>query len=420
MEMMDRKLPCAGSENWKASSDMSGGTPGKLNAVNGVLKDDISPVLKRTYTIDSVHVVAIFEEPVDSGDASNHNNYRMENLPVIVEARPLAPLFDMVELTLSTPLQRQRVYQLEVQNLRDCHGNKIGSTEKSKAGMPEPTDTFDLVINEILFNPPTGGFDYVELYNRSGKIADVRQLFLASKNVMGQLTQLTRLQNSSVLFFPGEYLVFTENSNWTIKQYLVKNPPQLLSVLSMPSLPDNEGRIVLMNDQGLIIDQVNYTEAWHFPLLVNAEGVALERVNYNSASQTSSNWSSASSTSGYGTPTYQNSQLAGTVNGSELFSINPSLFSPNQDGIQDYLFIEYNVGSSGFMGSIIIFDANGNRVKTLVNNLNLSARGIFKWDGLDDFNRESGSGIYIIYMEVFNLAGKRKKYKKAVTLARGN
>ena len=53
LEMMDTKSPCAGSNNWKASVNTTGGTAGKKNSVDGVNNDTAAPQLKRAYTTDN-------------------------------------------------------------------------------------------------------------------------------------------------------------------------------------------------------------------------------------------------------------------------------------------------------------------------------------------------------------------------------
>ena len=53
LEMIDTKSPCAGISNWKASIQVTGGTPGKKNAVDAINNDATSPKLKRAYKCHS-------------------------------------------------------------------------------------------------------------------------------------------------------------------------------------------------------------------------------------------------------------------------------------------------------------------------------------------------------------------------------
>jgi hypothetical protein len=51
----------------------------------------------------------------------------------------------------------------------------------------------------------------------------------------------------------------------------------------------------------------------------------------------------------------------------------------------------------------------------LLNEL-LGTSGTFSWDGINENNEKSAIGIYIIYIETFNLKGEVKKFKKTCVL----
>src|SRR5947207_6876877 len=89
LEMIDSKSPCAGSSNWKASVDPQGGTPGKKNSIDGVNDDQAAPKLKYAYTIDSLTIVAAFDEPVDSLNGATTGNYSIGNGISVVNATTL-------------------------------------------------------------------------------------------------------------------------------------------------------------------------------------------------------------------------------------------------------------------------------------------------------------------------------------------
>src|SRR5258705_11564771 len=66
LEMIDTKSPCAGSTNWKASINVTGGTPGKKNSIDALNNDGAAPQLKRAYTTDNITIILVYDEPVDS------------------------------------------------------------------------------------------------------------------------------------------------------------------------------------------------------------------------------------------------------------------------------------------------------------------------------------------------------------------
>src|SRR4029077_15697372 len=207
-------------------------------------------------------------------------------------AFPIPPLFNEVQIKLPAKLRSDIVYELNVSNVTDCAGNAIGIMNTAKTGLPLIADSLDIVINEILFNPKTNGYDYVEFYNSGNKIIDLTKLYVSNRNVTGAFSDIKQLSSSSLLFFPGEYYVISENSLWLNQNYLVKNPDKVIELSSLPSLPDDHGNIVLLNQPGNIVDELEYDHKWHFALIDNEQGVALERIDYNKPTQDAGNWTS--------------------------------------------------------------------------------------------------------------------------------
>jgi flagellar hook assembly protein FlgD len=79
--------------------------------------------------------------------------------------------------------------------------------------------------------------------------------------------------------------------------------------------------------------------------------------------------------------------------------------------------ISYNFSEPGFVATIIIYDAKGRLVKNLLQNELLGTSGTFSWDGINDNNEKARIGIYIIFIEAFDIKGNVKSFKKTVVLA---
>lgn len=418
LEMIDTKNPCSGMSNWKSSIDPNSGTPGKKNSVDGTNNDASPPQLIRTYSLDSATVVVLFDEPLDSTSAAVASNYSLNNNIAIAFASPQAPLFNSVILKLSTFLQKGTTYALTVNNVTDCKGNKIGVYNKSKAGVAEEALQNDIVLNEILFNPRPNAYDYVEVYNRTNKILDANKLYVANRNSSGVLSSIKKLSEIPFPIFPDDYIVVTEDASSLQHDYMVQNPQNVLIVSSLPSFPDDKGVVVITNSQGNVVDEVSYSEKWHFGLINDDEGVALERIDPADSSQKQSNWHSAASTAGYGTPTYKNSQYKQTNAVNATIDVSPKIFSPDNDGHDDIATISYQVSEPGYVANVSIFDANGRLVRYFVKNALLGLKGSWNWDGLNENGQKLPVGTYIVFTEIFNLQGKKKQFKNTVVLAR--
>ncbi len=421
LEMVDTKNPCSGFSNWKASTNDKGGTPGNKNAVDGIHADDRSPTLLRAYTTDSLHIVLVFDEPLDFTKASAVSNYNIsEGIGQPQTASALAPVFNKVYLTVNSPLQPRKVYKVTVTGVTDCVGNGIGSANKTKLGLATATDSFDVVINEILFNPVSNGVDYVELYNRSPKVIDLKNMYIANRNTAGAISSITPLSPETYLFYPEEFIVITSDASIVKRDFIVEQADAIIEVTSTPSYNDDKGDVVILNEQGKIVDELIYNEKWHFKLIDNTEGVALERIDYSAGTQHEENWHSASTSIGYGTPTYKNSQYRMDLQEQAGLTIVPDIVSPDNDGMDDFVTIGYHFSTPGYVANITIFDAIGRPVRYLQRNALCGIKGNFRWDGLGEKFQKLPVGIYIIYTDIFNLNGKKKQFKNVIVLARKN
>ena len=99
-------------------------------------------------------------------------------------------------------------------------------------------------------------------------------------------------------------------------------------------------------------------------------------------------------------------------------TVTPEIFSPDNDGTDDFVTINYNFPSAGYVANITVFDATGRPIRYLQKNSLGGIKGYYRWDGLDDKNRIVPQGIYIIYTEIFNTDGKKNAFKNTVVLGR--
>ena len=421
LEMIDTKNPCSGFSNWKASTDTRGGTPGKKNAVDGVNADQAAPKLLRAYASDSLNITLVFDEPLDSLKAATAASYSIsDGIGIPSNAVTVSPGFDKVNLKLATALARNKVYTVTASAVTDCVGNAISSSNTARVGLSEVADSLSIVINEILFNPPSAGSDYVEIYNRSNKIIDLKQTYIANRNTTGIVSSIAQLSAAPYLFFPEDFMVITENVDWVKSSFITKNPGAFITIATMPSFNDDAGDVIILNAQGNITDELKYTDKWHFKLLDNKEGVALERIDYNASTQSQDNWHSAATNVNYGTPTYKNSQFRINDGVQGEVKLSPEIVSPDNDGQDDFATIDYSFPESGNVASITIFDASGRPVRYLQRNALCGTSGSFRWDGLGEKNQQLTTGVYVVFTEVFNLNGKKKHFKTPIVVARKN
>jgi hypothetical protein len=325
------------------------------------------------------------------------------------------------------PLIRNTIYTITANGITDCVGNVIGSAKTARVGLFEPLLTYDVVVNEILFNPAPNSNDYVEVYNRSNKIINLRNMYLANRNSSSVISSITQVSTEDYLLFPQDFMVLTANASLVKFAYVANNPDAFIE-MPMPSYSDDAGNVILLNEQGAVVDDIPYKDDWHFALISNDEGVALERINYEDTSRNNlttpnideqaKNWHSAATNIGYGTPTYRNSQFRIDAKVQGTVKTTPETISPDNDGFDDFATISYDFPEPGYVANISIFDAVGRPIRFLQRSALCGTQGFFRWDGLGDRAQQLQAGIYILYTEVFNLDGQTKKFKNVVVLAR--
>jgi hypothetical protein len=422
LELIDRDFLCNNSLNWIASTNANGGTPGKINSVNGIFTDTQAPILDRAIVTSNSSVKLFFDEPVSYAALVNINTYSFDNGIILPPGTQFVVSEDSTNVNIALPFQMQlkTIYTVTVSAaIKDCSGNSVSSKDNTaRFGLWEEPEFNDVVLNEILADPITNGTDYVEIYNRSNKIIDLSQLILSAKDtVTNELKTLYTIAPEGYLLFPGSYLLLSENSATVKAQYLTTNPKGFLQMESLPSFNISVGAVVLSTPQQKIIDDLVYYDSWQFPLLVSTKGVALERINYNRNTQDDRNWHSASQNVGFGTPAYRNSQFSENLdNSNDEITIDPEVFSPDNDGYQDVVNIIFKSDNPGNTGTITIFDSRGRLIRNLVKNELWGNAGTYSWDGITNDNDKARIGIYVVLVEVFDVNGNSKQYKKSCVL----
>lgn len=420
LEQIDPMNPCGGENNWIASENEAGGTPGQINSVNASNPDIEAPELLRITVVDDKKIQLFFNESIDSLLAMQTGIYSVDNSignPIYVDIT--GPFYKSVILEFGSTFDQNVLYTLEIAGgIFDCAGNEIADKNTAQFSIPFLPEGNDLVINEILFNPLPDGFDFVEVYNRSDKTIDLKDLLIASYNDEEvDYTSIKLITDEGYLIFPGEYVVLTENPDAVMSQYTTTNPKGFLKLADLPAYNDDKGRVILLDKQQNIIDNFGYDEDMQFALLATNEGVSLERINFNRPTEDNSNWHSASQLVGFATPAYENSQFMELENIVDDVQIKPEIFSPDNDGFEDIANISFTFDEPGYVANIKIYDSKGRLIKYLANNQLLGIDGIFSWDGLDDKNQKAPVGIYIIFIEIFDLDGYVKQYKKSLVVA---
>src|SRR5690606_32134951 len=159
--------------------------------------------------------------------------------------------------------------------------------------------------------------------------------------------------------------VFSPDPADILARYTVPAPNRLYAA-PLPAWSDARDNVTLLAG-GEVLDSLTYESSWHHPLIRDVNGVSLERVSVSAPSEAAGTWHSASGASGYATPTGLNSQQVGSgAESDKPFILTNSVFSPNNDGFNDFLTIQMDAQAGDQVASIWIYDLEGREVNRLL------------------------------------------------------
>ena len=437
LERINPNRPCEGRENWSTSVAQPpayttvGGTPGQPNSLLQAQPDLAGPDLYRAYPFaasvltngDSIRL--FFSEAVGDSSALILSAYSINNGLDVVAAYVESPFYNTVVIVTDVALVLGTTYTLTIANtFTDCIGNPVSINNSVSFAKTSPIENGDIIINEILYNPVVGGVDYLELYNKTNKVLNVGDLWVS--NTEGSLLNDANDVKIDYLLFPNQYVVLTAKPIQVEQTYRNSDPDKTpdftkMVEVELPSFADDAGNVVLYtinNQVANFVDSFSYSEDLQSPLIDDLNGVSLERIDFDAPTNETNNWHSAAQALKFGTPTYQNSSaVSNEITDDGIIQLPRNTLSPDGDGFEDFLLINYNIDDIGFVGNFSVYDAHGRFVKQLINNELLMREGTVQWDGTNEAGEKALVGPYIIFSEIFNPDGQVKRYKKTCILA---
>lgn len=288
-------------------------------------------------------------------------------------------------------------------------GNSAGE-ENSIVNIPSSSFS-DIIINEIMYEPDSSNSEFIELYNNSTNSVELGGWRVEDKN-----GDSFSVNDISKILEPNEYFVVASDSS-IIENYFWLGENVNLSIKNTSSLDlTNADKIIYLKDfRGNIIDSIHYSENWHNTNLTETKNISLEFINFELKRNLSSSWNS--SVDDYGaTPGKQNSIYVEKLVSESKLNISPNPFSPDNDGFEDYTFINYKLTQPIAQVRLKIFDSRGRLVRTLANNKPSGNEGTITFDGLDENKNPLRIGIYIVFLEALNSTNQTLDVVKEVVV----
>jgi hypothetical protein len=402
LEIIDPNDLCGDEANWTASHASAGGTPGEQNSAWAQRTDNTGPVLMTVIPTDATNITVLWNERL-AVEPPAPADFTLSPAVPITSVSFADPSLRRLQLHVGIPLDAETTYTLTVQKIWDCAGNPLlPANGRATFRLPAVPQEHEVVINEVLFNPRPHGVDFIEIVNTSTKYFNLKGWTLGSI-----------ICEDDLLLPPGGYCALTTDAAILTNQYPAA---QHVLEMSLPSLNDDEGSIVLTDSTGAVLDRFHYKDAYHTPFLKDTEGVSLERISFNGATDAPDNWKSASTSAGYATPGYVNSQARPTILLDDAIVVTPEVFIPIS-GQPDFTEIHYRLDPGGYAANVRIVDPHGRVIRELANNAWLGSEGFLRWDGDCDDGTKARVGYYMVWIELVDAKGTVQTIRKRVAIA---
>ncbi|MCJ7554218.1 MAG: lamin tail domain-containing protein [Ignavibacteriaceae bacterium] len=361
--------------NWGTSLNISKATPGKINSItpkeNDLTISKFSPALPYSIVGNDIELKVMIKNIGLTNSANfNLNFYGDVNTDSIPEPSELLVSLpqngilsgDSLEVIYSTNQFDEGINNFIAyieDTIDDDTSNNIAFTKVTGVQINEIRG--DIVINEFMFAPISPEPEWIEIFNRSDKIIDLKNYRIADNNdTVVVITQ-------SVWLNPGEYYVIASDSS--VRNFY--NIPSGITFKTLLALNNTGDKIILIDSLNRIIDSLEY-----FPTWGGSNGNSLERIDVELSSIDSTNWKTSTSIF-KATPGYINSVTKKDFD----LAVTNILFNPKfplkGDDVEISAFVK-NLGKNSATFDIQLFedtnlDSIPDQLFSQLNQLNLNA-----------------------------------------------
>lgn len=234
-----------------------------------IVEDVTPPKVGEVKGYDEKDLLVQYNESVDRVFSQFGLNYKLDGIePEKVELKADS----LVRLSFNQPLEKGKEYSLQIAGIPDLQGNFLRDTTISFQFF-DPTDIPQkgLVINEIMPAPRSDldlpNVEYVELFH-AGEY-DYRLENLKWSNSRSEVVL------DDFWIKPGEYvLLVPANQAGSMEDY-----GKVIPIKNWPILLNSADQLVLRDDQGIVIDRIEYSSSTWGGTEFSSGGYSLEIVN---------------------------------------------------------------------------------------------------------------------------------------------
>ncbi|WP_081643106.1 lamin tail domain-containing protein [Sphingobacterium paucimobilis] len=401
LERINPNWTCNMKSNWSSSIARKGGTPGSPNSITDktylpkvaiAQMEILEKAIRMRFNIERQFLPEFQKEDfsIDHG----------VNTPVSISWMEDS---DFLLLNFDQTINPQEIYTLTVNEIELC-GQLLQVPEYLLFDQPQVRYN-DIVINEILFNPQKEGSDFIEIYNRTDLPINLQGWLLGNRTISDEL----------LLLESQDFLVLTAEKEKIIRTHANAVVDRVYEMTSLPAYPNQQGVVTLYSPGGLV-DSVYYHAAMHSSWIKNPKGISLERQSYEEDSNLPENFKSAATIAGGSTPGFRNSTHTDNPNKKIDLFLTSKTVSPDDDGFEDELEINYRLNGADYMLNLNIYAEKGTLVNRLIQQQSVGFDGKIKWDCRDENTQKAAPGHYIYWAEIYRENGFREIFKGAFVI----
>jgi hypothetical protein len=210
--------------------------------------------LQNNSTVDVSFNLYIDPASVDTADFSVDNGIGSPNSTSL-------PSSDVVRLSYNNPLPSDQ-YTLTVNDVDDADGNTIDSNSTASFTIFGDFAVGDVIINEFMYDPPSGQEEYVEIKNTSGKLLNLQGWQIGDNTGNGTIS------SDQVILQPNGFIAVSSDTSALFAVY--GSRPYVQSG-SIPNFNNGGDAVTIITDTGTQADSLQYDDSW------GGDNVALER-----------------------------------------------------------------------------------------------------------------------------------------------
>ncbi len=353
LERISTEQPSNDSSNWRNSASKNLATPGRINSVTQ-RENDLSITkllpLKNYATIGENFDIQF---KVENIGLTTTNDFKIEiyhdtNFDSTAQTEELSKSINGEFLGVGESLN-YRESLIDFSEGKNNYIIKLESTSDDNIENNERSISFvgvslnevrgDIVINEIMHSPKSPEPEWIEVFNNSTKIINLKNYQIADN------ADTVRVLSDNRILTPGEYFVFADDSSFIDVYPKVKS----FTIENFPGLNNNEDKIIILDSLDRVIDSLFYNNSWG-----GKDGKSIERIDVKGISADSTNWQTTTKPIG-GTPAQINSVSRKNYD----IALTEIIFSPTAPKFGDNVFVSVkiiNVGKEKSEFSLQLFE----------------------------------------------------------------